>query len=196
MSLEDSNKEILPFVSYEINIDNPLALKKKKSEKEQVIEPIIDLNYDNSKKDLIIQEKANQVGNNNHNDVNEETQSKKNELNQENSNKEPDNIEISKKEEVPGRVEMSEKIKEKPKIEEVKIEEKIEEKKVEKVEKKAIIKDENIVKGLKQIENIKIKNGQKKEEKNKNKKEQINIKKKIKNEKNDIEKKELKRKNL
>ena len=194
MSLDDSNREILPFKSYEINVNNPVALKKKKSEKEQIIKPRIDFNYDNNKKDIIIQEKENQVTNNNQNDVNEETQRKKNEINPDNQQGE-EKIEISKGE--------PEKIAEKPKIQEVQKEEKNEEKKDEKVENKEIKKEENKVKGLKQIENIKLKNGQKKEEKknekNKNKKEkekeEIKFKKKIKNDKNEVDKKELKNQN-
>ena len=142
MSLDDSNREILPFKSYEINVNNPVALKKKKSEKEQIIKPRIDFNYDNNKKDIIIQEKENQVTNNNQNDVNEETQRKKNEINPDNQQGE-EKIEISKGE--------PEKIAEKPKIQEVQKEEKNEEKKDEKVENKEIKKEENKVKGLKQI---------------------------------------------
>ena len=72
-------------------------------------------------------------------------------------------------------------------------------KKDEKVENKEMTKEQNKIKELKQIENIKLKSGQKKEEKKnekiKSKKDEIRFKKKIINEKNEVEKKELKNQN-
>ena len=55
ISLEESNREILPFRSYEVSLKNPVAFSKK-SEKEKIIKPVIDFNIDKSKKEENLQE--------------------------------------------------------------------------------------------------------------------------------------------
>ena len=55
ISLEESNREILPFRSYEVSLKNPVAFSKK-SEKEKIIRPEIDFNNGKSKKEENLQD--------------------------------------------------------------------------------------------------------------------------------------------
>ena len=127
MSLEDSNREILQFKSYEINVNNPVALNRKKSEREKKINPQI-VNEEKSKKEIIVAEETNQPINNYPYEFYEETQSIKEIIKNDSPKKEDDKVDISKKE--------PEKVIEKPKLEEKKTDSKKEEKKEQKVQKK------------------------------------------------------------
>jgi hypothetical protein len=85
MSLEDSNGELFQFKSYEININNPVAINRKKSEREKKINPQI-VNDEKSKKEIIYPEEQNQPINNYPYEFYEETQSKKEIIKNENEN--------------------------------------------------------------------------------------------------------------
>ena len=175
MSLEDSNGELLQFKSYEININNPVAINRKKSEREKKINPQI-VNDEKSKKEIILPEEQNQPINNYPYEFYEETQSKKEIIKNENENpKEEKKEEISKQQ--------PEKIIEKPKIEEKTTEQKV-------VEQTGQKKDEKILK--KEEQKI-----QKKEEPKKEEKKNIenDDKKKIEQKKED-KKKEEQNKNI
>ena len=196
MSLEDSNGELFQFKSYEININNPVAINRKKSEREKKINPQI-VNDEKSKKEIIYPEEQNQPINNYPYEFYEETQSKKEIIKNENENpkKEEKKEEISKQQ--------PEKIIEKPKIEEKIIEQKVVEQNIQKKDENNLKKEEQKIQKKeepKKDEKILKKEEQKiqkKEEPKKDEKKNIDDmdKKKI-EQKKEIKKKEEQNKNV
>ena len=171
MSLEDSNREIFQFKSYEININNPVAINLKKSEREKKINPQM-VNDEKSKKEVILPEEQNQPIDNYPYEFYEETQSKKeiSKNENENSKKEEKKEENYKQE--------REKIIEKPKIEEKKKEQEDVNQKNQKKDDMALKKEQQKIKKKEETKNEeKKKLEQRKEEPKKDNKKKVEQKK-------------------